>query len=107
MLYTAALVLLVPLILFQHRVYVSSLTLLGHVQHLLLFDSLNNLFLCSLTLLSHLCILNPDAFHHFLVLGLVLLAVSDVEVPNDKCKLIIIVELCLLDVFLLLIWTVL
>jgi hypothetical protein len=107
MLNTATLVLLVPLILFPHRVYVSSLTLLGQIQHLLLFDPLNDLFLCSLTLLSHLYVLYPDAVHHFLVLGLVLLAVSDVEVPNDKCKLIIIVDLCLLDVFFLLIWTVL
>ncbi len=107
MLNTVALVLLIPLILFQHRVYVSSLTLLGQIQHLLLFDPLDDLFLSPLTLLSHLDILCPDAVHQFLVLCFVFLAISEVEIPNDIRKLIIIVELCLLDVFLLLFWTVL
>jgi hypothetical protein len=70
------------------------------------FEPLFDLILCSLTLLGHYCVLDPELIHQLLVESFLFLAIIEIQVSNNERELLIVIELCLLDVLLLYIWVV-
>ena len=86
-------------------ILLASWDLLFFVVSAVLLDPLDHSLFALLTRHHHLTVLDFDSIHQLLIENLPLLALGNENVPNDVCKLLVVVELGEKDVLLSLIGT--